>query len=374
MSAPAPIDRYHRQMLLPEIGPAGQARLRAASVLIVGCGALGSAAAEFLCRAGVGELHLVDRDLVEPTNLQRQLLYGEADAAAGAPKAEAARRRLAAINGGVRVRAWVDDLNAENAADYAEEADLIVDGLDNFETRFLLNAVAVEQGIPYCYGGAVGTSGMAMTILPRRSAEIRPSRRRDRQPLYADELATPCLRCLFPTLPPPGSMPTCDTAGVLGTTTAIVAAWQATEAIKLLCGRADRTTRGLWSIDPWQGTTHLAAIAHGPEPGCACCDERRFEHREELAEARAVVLCGRNAVQVRPAGAGAIDLDRLAGVLAPHGSFEREGPLLRGVLAAEAADEGGAIELFIFGDGRAIVRGSTRIERARAIYARYIGG
>jgi molybdopterin/thiamine biosynthesis adenylyltransferase len=370
---PSSLDRYHRQMLLAEIGEAGQRRLREASVLIVGCGALGSASAELLARAGVGELHLVDRDLVEPTNLQRQLLYGDDDADRGRPKAEAARARLEAINREVRVRAWVDDFSPENARDYADGVDLLIDGLDNFETRFILNDLAVEQGVPYCYGGAVGTAGMAMTILPRRLGEPLASRRRPRGSLYPDAAATPCLRCLFPTLPPPGSSPTCDTAGVLGTVTATVAARQATDALKLLTGNHARIARGLWSIDLWAGTSHFAAIGHGPDEACPCCGDRRFEHLEAGAGGGATVLCGRNAVQVRPAGAGPIDLEALAARLAPHGAFARTGDLLRGEFAGERGDAGEAIELTVFADGRAIVRGSTEIERARAVYARYVG-
>lgn len=360
-------------MLLAEIGETGQRRLRDASVLIVGCGALGSASAELLARAGVGELHLVDRDLVEPTNLQRQLLYGEDDAARGRPKAEAARARLEAINREVRVRAWVDDFTAENARDYADGVDLLIDGLDNFETRFILNDLAVEQGVPYCYGGAVGTAGMAMSILPRRRGKSPPSRRRPRMELYPDEAATPCLRCLFPTLPPPGSSPTCDTAGVLGTVTATVAARQATDAIKLLTGNHARIGRGLWSIDLWAGTAHFAAIGHGPEDACVCCGGRRFEHLE-AAGGGATVLCGRNAVQIVPASRGAVDLDALAARLAAHGAFARDGDRIRGEVARERGDAGEAIELTVFADGRAIVRGSTEVERARAVYAKYVGG
>jgi molybdopterin/thiamine biosynthesis adenylyltransferase len=373
MTAAGPFSRYHRQMLLPELGEAGQRMLRDSAVLIVGCGALGSAAAEFLVRAGVGEIHLVDRDLVEPTNLQRQLLYGEADAARSAPKAEAARARLESINREVRVRAWVDDLSAENAREYADGADLIVDGLDNFETRYLLNDLAVECGIPYCYGGAVGTAGMAMTILPRRSLDAPSSRRRARRELYPQTAATPCLRCLFPEPPPPGSLPTCDTAGVLGTVTAAVAALQATDAIKLLSGNHARIGRGIRAFDLWGNADRFSAIAHGPDEGCGCCGLRRFEHLDGVVSSAAAVLCGRNAVQIRPAARGRIDLDALAGRLAAHGAFGRAGELVRGRFASEHGEAGDPIELTVFADGRAIVVGSTEPERARAVYAKYIG-
>lgn len=370
----SPDARYHRQMLLPGIGVEGQRRLGESSVLVVGCGALGSAAAEFLARAGVGTLHLVDRDVVERTNLQRQLLYGERDADAGRAKAEAARERLAAVNSGIRVRGWVDDLDASNVRDYLDEADLVVDGLDNFEARYLLNDACVEAGVPYLYGGAVGTQGLAWTILPPDGTRA-PRNGRARRRLHDAADRTPCLRCVFPEPPPAGSAPTCDTAGVLGTVTAMIAARQATEAIKLLVGEVGSLDRSALSIDAWSNRLERVAMPASPDSGCPCCAARRFEFLGGGRRSDAAVLCGRGAVQVRPdrRDQTGIDLAALAARLAPHGSFRREGALIVGVLARERTPGGEAVELSVFADGRAIVRGSTEPEFARAIYARYVG-
>ncbi len=371
MSEPAPIgDRHHRQRLLPMIGDDGQRRLAESSVLIVGCGALGTVSAELLARAGVGSLSLVDRDVVEATNLQRQTLYTEADAKAGRAKAEAARDRLREIDSSLRIRGWVDDLDAEGVRGYVGEADVVVDGLDNFETRYLLNDACVEAGVPYLYGGAVGTVGLSMTVLP--ATDSRATRTSDRVRIGTEQ-ATPCLRCVFPEPPPAGSSPTCDTAGVLGMVTAMVAARQATEAIKILVGATNRVERGLWSIDPWQGRFACVETIDRPDPACPCCGRRRFEFLEGRRRAETAVLCGRNAVQVRPASRAALDLDSLHARLGPHGEFHRESGLIRGVLRAECGDEGDPLELTVFIDGRSIVRGTVETERARAIHARYVG-
>lgn len=365
--------RFHRQMLLPGIGVEGQRRLRDASVVVIGCGALGSVAAEFLLRAGVGRLDLVDRDVVEETNLQRQFLYDERDAARGRAKAEAARDRLRAIRSAASVRGWVEDLDAEGVRSHLADADLVVDGLDNFETRYLLNDACVEAGIPYLYGGAVGTVGLAMTVLPRTVTVGESRTGRPRGLLHDSSQATPCLRCIFPEPPPPGATPTCDTAGVLGTVTAMIAARQATEAIKLLVGAVDAVDRGLWSIDPWRNRFERVAIADAPDPACPCCGLGRFEHLEGELRSETTVLCGRNAVQVKPARGAAIDLDALAARLSSHGVFRREGTTLQGMFDRERSPEGDPVELAVFSDGRAIVKGSPEPEFARAIYARFVG-
>lgn len=367
------LSRFHRQMLLPGIGVEGQRRLLASSVVVVGCGALGSAAAELLLRAGVGRLDLVDRDVVEETNLQRQLLYDEADAARGRAKAEAARDRLRAIRSAAMVRGWVEDLDHESVRSHLADADLVVDGLDNFETRYLLNDACVEAGIPYLYGGAVGTVGLAMTVLPRTVSARESRTGRPRGRLHEVAHATPCLRCVFPEPPPPGTTPTCDTAGVLGTVTAMVAARQATEAIKLLVGAIDAVDRGLWSIDPWRNRFERVAIPESPDPACPCCGHGRFEHLAGEQRSEIAVLCGRNAVQVKPPRAATLDLDALATRLSAHGTFRREGSMLQGVFDRERSPEGDAVELVVFADGRAIVKGSPEPEFARAIYARFVG-
>jgi molybdopterin/thiamine biosynthesis adenylyltransferase len=369
----ASLSRFHRQILLPGIGVEGQRRLLDASVVVIGCGALGSVAAEFLLRAGVGRLELVDRDVVEETNLQRQFLYDEQDAARGRAKAEAARDRLRSIRSAARVRGWIEDLDAESVRSHLADADLVVDGLDNFETRYLLNDACVEAGVPYLYGGAVGTVGLAMTVLPR-TVKVGSSRTgRPRGLLHDASRATPCLRCVFPEPPPPGATPTCDTAGVLGTVTAMIAARQATEAIKLLVGAVESVDRGLWSIDPWRNRFERIAIPEAPDAECPCCGLGRFEHLEGERRSETAVLCGRNAVQVKPPRHAAIDLDALAARLASHGSFRREGEVLQGSLSRERSPSGEPVELSVFADGRAIVRGSSEPEFARTIYARFVG-
>ncbi|HRQ74237.1 MAG TPA: ThiF family adenylyltransferase [Phycisphaerales bacterium] len=342
--------RYHRQMLLPRIGEAGQQRLAASSVLLVGCGALGSVSADLLVRAGVGRLVLIDRDLVEPTNLQRQTLYTEADV--GMPKAEAARRRLAAANSGVRIVAHVADFTGDAAEDLAEgPIDAVVDGTDNFETRLVLNDLAVERGVPFVYAGVVGTCGTTMTVIPGRTA---------------------CLRCLVDVPPPPGALPTCDTAGVFGPTVVMAAAWQASEALRLLVG--DDTPGGdLIEFDLWPPRVRRFDMRASRRADCPCCSGRRFDYLRGVAGTRTTTLCGRNSVQVLPQHNGGVDLPALAERLGAHGAIAANEFLVRCELRAEPSDGGGVCMLTVFSDGRAIVSGTLRPERARAIYARYVG-
>ena len=347
------LGRYHRQMLLPGVGEEGQRRLLASRALVVGCGALGTVIADLLARAGVGALTIVDRDVVEATNLQRQTLFDEADAAAGVPKAEAAARKLRAVNSGVRIEAVVADFGPRTAEKIArgrsgDMPGVIVDGTDNFQTRYLLNDLAVARGVPYIYGGAVGTAGMSMTIVPGR---------------------TPCLRCVFPDLPAPGTTPTCDTAGVLGPVTATVAAHEAAEAIKALLGRHEALSRGLVRFDLWGGGWRRIDLGEAT-PGCPCCGQREFPFLDGSIAARAAVLCGRDSVQVNPSPESVrsrLDLDALALRLAEHGSFESTRLLVRGTLREEG------LELTVFPDARAIVKGTTEPGIAMAVYARYVG-
>ncbi len=337
-------------MLLPRVGEAGQQRLAASSVLLVGCGALGSVSADLLVRAGVGRLVLIDRDLVEPTNLQRQTLYTEADL--GMPKAEAARRRLAAANSGVRIEAHVADFTGDAAEDLAEgRIDAVVDGTDNFETRLVLNDLAVERGVPFVYAGVVGTCGTTMTVIPGR---------------------TPCLRCLVDTPPAPGALPTCDTAGVFGPTVVIAAAWQASEALRLLVG--DDTPGGdLIEFDLWPPRVRRFDVRASRRADCPCCNGRRFDYLRGVAGTRTTTLCGRDSVQVLPQHNGGVDLPTLAERLGAHGAIAANEFLVRCELRAEPSDARGVCTLTVFSDGRAIVSGTLRPERARAIYARYVG-
>lgn len=357
------LDRYHRQTLLPGFGEEGQQRVRAARVLIVGCGALGSLAGELLVRAGVGSLVIADRDFVEWTNLQRQVLFDESDAAGALPKAEAARQKLAAINSDVRIEAAIDDVNETNIEHLAAGCDAIVDGTDNYATRFLINDVAVKQGIPYVYGGAVGTTGMQYTVLPRTSGGD-----------AAWELAgraTPCLRCVFEQAPPPGTSPTCETVGVLNAVVGIVASFEAAAALKVLTGQWSAIEPGLLHVDPWHNAIReLDAGATQGEEDCICCGQRCFEYLAGRDANRGVTLCGRDAVQLRANGRAAkLDLEQLAARLGAHGEV-RVNPFM---LRAAIREGEQAYELTVFADGRAIVKGTQQPATARSLYARYVG-
>ena len=380
ISGSAP-DRYHRQALLREVGREGQARLGAAHALIVGCGALGTVSSEMLARAGVGSLTIVDRDIVEWTNLQRQCLYDESDARDALPKAEAARRRISQINSQIRVRAVIEDFSARNAERIIDgeggdgqwgDVGVILDGTDNFETRYLLNDLAVKRGIPFVYAAAVGTTGMLMPIAPRSAVER----------LEPGAEPTPCLRCLFEEPPAPGagaSSETCDTVGVLGPVVAAIANMQAVEAIKMLLGRFDAINRTLTSMDLWSGDIHQLNVARARREDCPCCGLGQMDFLDSTASnGSAVVLCGRNSIQISPAAQGAtgargIDLGALAQRLAPHGGFVATRFLLRGEFAAERSETGQPVALTVFADGRALFTGITQPQRARTLYARYIG-
>ena len=357
--------RYHRQMLLPQVGEEGQRALQDASVLLAGCGALGTVAADLLVRAGVGTVVIVDRDVVEETNLQRQTLYTERDAARGMPKAEAAKTRLSQVNTDVRIRAFVEDLASDTIVELAAECDLLIDGLDTFQTRYLLNDYAVAEGVPYIYGAAIATTGMSMPILPVGGG--------GRRLHWQEEEATPCLRCMFPEPPPVGATETCDTAGVMGSVTSIVAAFQVTQAIKMIIGDMAHVDRSLVSIDMWTNAFRRLDVSEARNTSCACCGERRFTFLDAGAGDGLTVLCGRNAVQVRPATRQQIDLEAMRLRLEPHGSFLQEDGALRGVFSAERSPEADQVALTLFPDGRAIVGGATDPTWARGVYDRFIG-
>jgi molybdopterin/thiamine biosynthesis adenylyltransferase len=367
--------RYHRQMLLPQIDEEGQQRLRAAHALVVGCGALGCVIVDVLARAGIGTLTIIDRDLVDLTNLHRQILFDERDAEQGIPKAEAAKARVARINREVTVHAHVDDFNHDNAESYIRGADLLLDGLDNFATRYLLNDLAVKHGLPCIHGGAVGTEGTALTILPHPARRVGESRSAI---TWTADQSTPCLRCVFPRPPAPGSAPTCDTAGVLGPLVMMIASHQAAEAIKLLTGNIDANDRSLLSIDAWSNRLRRVDVSAARDAAsCPCCGKGHFEFLAGRGVEATGVLRGLKAVQITPprrSGTGApIELPALARRLAPHGQFKANRFLVRGVLTGERGEDGEPIELTVFPGGRAIIRGTGRPETARSVYARYIG-
>ncbi|MBT8106183.1 MAG: thiazole biosynthesis adenylyltransferase ThiF [Woeseiaceae bacterium] len=344
------LDRYHRQILLPGFGEGGQRRLQDATVVLLGCGALGSVAADLLARAGVGHLVIVDRDVVEITNLQRQVLFDEQDVATGMPKAEAAKRHIASVNSQVHVTAIVDDINHTNIARLAEGADLLCDGLDNFETRYLANDLAVDRGLPYAYGAAVSTSGMAFTVTTRGDA------------------ATPCLRCLFEEAPAPGTMPTCDTVGVLATAITTIASFQVSEALKILTGNADKLSRRMLHLDVWNNDLYQLEALRNDD--CPCCVHRRFDYLTGKAGSSAAVLCGRDAVQLRHRRPGEpVDLAGLAARLDGQGEVRVNEFLLR----ADIRDGDKPFEITLFSDGRAIIKGTQEPDVARGIYSRYVG-
>ncbi len=362
----ADLSRYHRQMLLAGFGEAGQRRLRESTVLVLGCGALGSVVADMLARAGVGHLVIADRDFVELTNLQRQVLFDESDVADALPKAEAAKRKLAKINSQVTVTAVVDDINASNIAQLAAGADLLVDGLDNFETRYLANDCAVHHGLPYVYGGAVGTSGMALAILPHTADGDAAW-----ETLPGGSRATPCFRCLFEEAPPPGMSPTCDTVGVVGPLVGLVANAEAAEALKILTGNYELVGRKLLNVDLWANAYLQLDVADAWRAGeCPCCGQRRFDYLEGKSGSSAASLCGRNAVQLRHRQQQhGIDLDGLAARLAAHGEVRANPFMLRAFITEGNKNW----EITLFPDGRAIVKGTDDVAVARGVYAKYVG-
>ena len=378
------MSRYDRQILLPQIGRAGQARLAEARVLLIGCGALGTVIAAQLTRAGVGYLRIADRDIVELSNLQRQVLFDESDAQQELPKAVAAANRLRKINSTIEIDAKVVDCGSQNIEELisrrvcfstrgvaqssgvrpcaeahptsppqksaeegesAKHVDLILDGTDNAETRYLINDVSVKHGIPWVYGACVGMEGRAMAVVPG---------------------ATPCLRCIFPTPPAAGELPTCDTAGVFAPAAAIVASLQVAAAIKLLVRSSD-SDAGLIRFDVWSGRFHRTATEQSRRPDCIACGQHRYEFLSHFG-ASSVSLCGRNAVQVRPPNATQLDLESMAVKLSSAGQVQRTPYLVRCQLPPPQE-----FKLTLFADGRLIVNGTNDLDRARSIYARYVG-
>lgn len=339
------LDRYVRQMIYPPLGAEGQERLIASRVLICGCGALGTVLANTLARAGVGHLRIVDRDYLELNNLQRQVLFDEDDVAGGIPKAVAAAAKLRRINSSIEIEPIVVDLDHTNIALLAAGADLLLDGTDNFETRFLLNDFAVRNEVPWVYGGCIGAEGQTMTILPGE---------------------TPCLRCLMQESPPPGTTATCDTAGVLGPIVNVIASIEAVEAIKILSGHREAVSRTLTIFDLWDNQIRQVQIAGlRQQVRCPCCVERQFPWLDGRRGSHTAVLCGRNAVQLSHSGGQSISLEALAQRLAGVGQVTRNPFLVR-----LTVDD---YTLTVFPDGRAIIAGTNDIATAKALYARYVG-
>ncbi|MGA8528255.1 MAG: ThiF family adenylyltransferase [Acidobacteriaceae bacterium] len=342
MAAPSQTvsERYSRQVLFGAIGAEGQERLRQSHAAVVGVGATGAAAASLLARAGVGTLTLIDRDFVEESNLQRQVLFDEEDARESRAKAEAGRRKIRAFNSEVDVRARVADLTPENIHDLLGEAEIVLDATDNFETRYLLNDYAVEQGKPWIYAAAVGAYAVTMNVLPGETA---------------------CLACIFPEAPG-GAVETCDTAGILNTAVNLAASIEVTEALKWMVGAREKMRRTLLSCDLWNNEWSEVA-AGGPRADCAVCGRRDFA-RLRGEERPHITLCGRNSVQIHERSRS-VDLEAMEARLRPHGTVRRNELLLR--------FERGEHTMTLFGDGRAIIQGTTDAAVARSLYARFVG-
>jgi molybdopterin-synthase adenylyltransferase len=337
--------RYIRQVRYPGLGVEGQRRLLASRALVCGCGALGSVLANTLARAGVGHLRIVDRDFLELNNLQRQVLYDEQDVAAGLPKAVAAQAKLRKINSQIDIEALVADIDHTTIGPLLQDVDVIVDGTDNFETRFLLNDAAVKFGIPWVYGGCVGAEGQTMTILPGETA---------------------CLRCLLQDAPPPGSTATCDTAGILAPIVNVIASLQACEAIKILSGHREAVSRCLQVFELWDNRVRQVGLDSLRETAqCPTCRQADYPWLEGRRGSHTVVLCGRNSVQLSYPDRQAVSLDALERQLAAVGRVTRNRFLLR-----LEVDE---YQITVFPDGRAIVAGTDDMTEARTVHARYIG-
>ena len=338
------MERYSRQMLFEPIGAAGQERLSRARAVFIGLGALGTFSAELCARAGIGSLVLVDRDFVEASNLQRQILFDERDAAEHLPKAVAAERKLRAINSEINIRSLVLDANASNMEHLVRTASVVVDGTDNFETRFLINDTCVKLKIPWVYGAAVAGEGATMVILPG---------------------VTPCLRCVFEELPPVGTAPTCETAGILGSAVAMVAGMQVVEALKILVGKDDEVHRGFRTFDLWKNSFREVDLRRARRADCPTCALGRYEFLEHQQTANTLRLCGRNAIEVLPGRPLQIALSELAARLTPAGPVESNDFLVRCTV--------GEFTLNVFADGRAIVQGTQDRAVAKSLYSKFVG-
>lgn len=345
-----PLERYSRQMRVPGIGKAGQERMLNSRVTLCGVGALGTVLANTLARAGVGHLRIIDRDFVEPSNLQRQVLFDESDVTNNLPKSEAAAIKLRQINSTIQIEPVVADIDRTNIEELCKDADLILDGTDNFEVRYTINDVSQKLKKPWVYGGAVGTEGMSFTIIPG---------------------LTPCLRCVFEKSPGPGDVGTCETAGVLAPIVSIIASFQAAEALKILAGKTEAINRELFIIDVWSNTTKRMKIAPlaGRKGQCPCCAKRQYDWLDGAEGTQTTKLCGRNAVQVTPRVGTKLDLSSLAKQLQASGTVNAN----RFLLKFAVADAGEDCEFTIFPDGRAIIKGTDDSDRAKTLYAKYVG-
>jgi len=341
------LDRYSKQVLFQGIGTAGQQRLHTSRVLLCGCGALGTVLADTLVRAGVGFMRIVDRDFVELSNLQRQVLFDEADVEQRMPKAVAAETKLRAINSEVQIESVVEDIAHDNILSFVDGVDLILDGTDNFEVRFLINDASLHSGIPWIYAGCIGSHGQSMPVFPGESA---------------------CLRCLIGGIPDPATAETCDTAGVLGPAINVIASLQAVDALKILSGQPEQVARQLTVVDVWDGSQRQINVSElRSQSDCPACHSGERLWLSGRQGSQTVVLCGRNAVQVSPQHKITLSFAELSDKLRPSGTVQHNRYLLRFQLREPACD------ITVFRDGRAIIKGTEDVAQARGIYARYVG-
>ncbi|MFM7316400.1 MAG: ThiF family adenylyltransferase [bacterium] len=339
------LERYSRQMRFGGLGEEGQRRICGSRVTICGCGSLGTVLANHLARAGVGFIRVVDRDFIETHNLQRQILFDETDVASNLPKAEAAARKMRLINSQITVEAVVTDIDHTNIIDLVSDVDLILDGTDNFETRYLINDAAVKLGKPWIFGGVIGSEGQSMTILPGK---------------------TPCLRCVVEDSPPPGMTPTCETAGVLGPAVSTIASFEAMEALKILSGKMDVLNRDLIMVDLWIWSfRQLKISALLGKVDCPSCQRRQFDWLDGRMGSHTTTLCGRNAVQIATRRNDTLNFAELAAKLATIGEVRHNAFMLR--------FETEGHEFTVFPDGRAIIKGTNDIAKAKTLYAQYLG-
>ncbi len=338
------MERYSRQSVLPQIGAAGQKKISAARVAIIGVGALGTVSAQLCARGGIGFLRLIDRDVIEWSNLQRQVLFTEQDAREGSAKATAAKKHLKSVNSDIQIEAVIEDLNASNISDLLRDIDVILDGTDNFETRYLLNDYAVKNKIPYIYGGAVETRGMVYAVLPD---------------------GRPCLKCLFPEVPGSQEAQTCDRSGILASAAHMAASMQFTQLIQILTPDSSAVPAQLFSFDLWRGEFKSVSAETVAETRCDACKDGVFSHLDHQPEAQVLKLCGRNAVQIQSAAGHGLDWDKLE----QHWKGETSVQISPDFARVKVPD----YELMLFKSGRVIVKGTEDVGVAKSVYSRWIG-
>ena len=339
------LERYSRQILFQHIDEDRQKKLIDSTVLLIGCGALGTVSSSYLVRAGIGQLRIIDRDFIEENNLQRQILFDEDDILENVPKAIAAQKKLQRINPNIKVEGFVTDINYSNIEELTKDVDIIIDGTDNFETRFLVNDYCVKNSIPWVYGACIGSRGVVMNIIPSM---------------------TPCLRCVFETMPQIGSFPTCDTAGVIGPIAGIIASFQVTEAIKILTGNYDSVNKNLLEIDVWETNFRQIDISELKDTNsCPTCKLHNYEFLEAEAGVMTTLLCGKNAIQVMSRNIGNIDLRHLEQRLGSIADVSCNDFMLKFKIKDHA--------FTVFPDGRAIITGTADTSIAKSLYSKYLG-